>query len=69
MREICTSGSTRGSNGIGASLPLLSTLLVKNPCFYHREHRVHRGQNLGIGFAVCPDLRALRVLRGEKRAR
>lgn len=27
MREICTSGLTRGSNGIGASRPLLSTLL------------------------------------------
>jgi hypothetical protein len=30
MREIRTSGLTRGSNGIGASRPLLSTLLVKN---------------------------------------
>ena len=28
MREICTSGSTRGSNGAGDSRPLLSTLLV-----------------------------------------
>ena len=27
MREIRTSGLTRGSNGIGASRPLLSTLL------------------------------------------
>jgi hypothetical protein len=30
MREIRTSGLTRGSNGIGANRPLLSTLLVKN---------------------------------------
>jgi hypothetical protein len=29
MREIRTSGLTRGSNGIGESRPLLSTLLVK----------------------------------------
>ena len=28
MREICKSGSTRGSNGTGASPPLLSTLPV-----------------------------------------
>jgi hypothetical protein len=28
MREICTSGLTRGSNGAGTSRPLLSTLLV-----------------------------------------
>ncbi len=32
MREICTSGSTRGSNGTGESLPLLST-----PSFYLTE--------------------------------
>jgi hypothetical protein len=31
MREIRTSGLTRGSNGIGASPPLLSTLLVYLP--------------------------------------
>jgi len=31
MREICTSGLTRGSNGIGESRPLLSTLLVNQP--------------------------------------
>ncbi len=29
MREIRTSGSTRGSNGSGERLPLLSTLLVQ----------------------------------------
>jgi hypothetical protein len=29
MRETRTSGLTRGSNGIGASPPLLSTLLVQ----------------------------------------
>jgi len=29
MREIRTSGLMRGSNGIGESRPLLSTLLVK----------------------------------------
>ena len=29
MREIRKSGLTRGSNGIGESRPLLSTLLVK----------------------------------------
>ncbi len=29
MRENCTSGLMRGSNGIGDSRPLLSTLLVK----------------------------------------
>ena len=28
MREIRTSGLTRGSNGFGESLPLLSTLLI-----------------------------------------
>jgi hypothetical protein len=33
MREIRTSGLTRGSNGIGASRPLLSTLLVKSSLF------------------------------------
>jgi hypothetical protein len=33
MREIRTSGLTRGSNGIGASPPLLSTLLVSNAVF------------------------------------
>ena len=31
MREIRTSGLTRGSNGIGKSRPLLSTLLVHLP--------------------------------------
>ena len=30
MREIRTSGSTRGSNGAGDSRPLLSTLLVES---------------------------------------
>jgi hypothetical protein len=30
MREIRTSGLTRGSNGFGESLPLLSTLLVNS---------------------------------------
>ncbi len=29
MRENCTSGLMRGSNGIGDSRPLLSTLLVQ----------------------------------------
>jgi hypothetical protein len=33
MREIRTSGLMRGSNGIGASRPLLSTLLVSMPRF------------------------------------
>jgi hypothetical protein len=33
MREIRTSGLTRGNNGIGASRPLLSTLLVKSSLF------------------------------------
>ena len=42
MREIRTSGLTRGSNGTGASRPLFSTLLVnsqnrkgKDKCFSH----------------------------------
>ena len=33
MREIRTSGLTRGSNWIGQSRPLLSTLLVQNSKF------------------------------------
>ncbi len=33
MREIRTSGLTRGSNGIGANRPLLSTLLVDSIVF------------------------------------
>ena len=40
MREIRTSGLTRGSNGIGASRPLLSTLLVKSSLLGNLEFKV-----------------------------
>ena len=47
MREIRTSGSTRGSNGLGNPRPLLSTLLRSVVGIMefsnHREHRGHGG--------------------------
>jgi hypothetical protein len=60
MREIRTSGLTRGSNGIGASRPLLSTLLVKNLLFifpFRQSVRMPRlaGSRVGVdGQAFSP---------------
>ena len=46
MREICTSGLTRGSNGNGASRPLLSTLLVRKLFLPKRKSRARNRDRL-----------------------
>ena len=51
MREIRTSGLTRGSNGIGVNRPLLSTLLVCISVFCTRT-RAARGVEAGASHGV-----------------
>ena len=71
MRENCTSGLMRGSNGNGDSRPLLSTLLVnfKTPCngdflriyatFRFNVRIVCNELVYRISYVVCRELRTL----------